>query len=137
MLRVRRAGIGLPIDGPKPHLAHQPGHAMATNAMPHTMQMPHHLPCTVIRRFQKGLVDQPHQRKRILALACWPIIVAGTADLQQRALPNNRQPLVLRVDLLAPPFDAHRPEAFAKKSRSTTNWPILACSRDSSASLLA
>ena len=137
MLRVRCAGIGLLENGPKPHLAHQPGHAMATNAMAQTMQMPHHLPRTVIWRFQKGLVDQPHQRKRILTLACRPIIVPRPADLKQRALLNDRQPLVFRVDLLAPPFDAHRPEAFAKKSRSTTNWPILACSRDNSASLLA
>ena len=137
MLRVRCAGIGFLVDGPKPHLAHQPGHAMATNAMAQTMQMPHHLTRTVIRRFQKGFVDQPHQRQRILILACWPIIVPRPADLEQCALPHDRQLLVCRVYLLTPPFNTHRPEAFAKKSRSTTNCPILACSRDSSASLLA
>ena len=36
-----------------------------------------------------------------------------------------------------PPVQAHRPKAFAKKSRSTTSWPILAWSFSTSASRLA
>ena len=88
---------------------------MTTNAMAKTMKNPHHQLYTVIRRFQKRLVDQLHQRKCTLALAWWPIVVSRPADLRQRALLNKRQPVMLLVDLLAPPFDARRPEAFAKK----------------------
>jgi hypothetical protein len=42
---------------------------------------------------------------------------------------------MIGLDHLPPPFDAHRPEAFAKKSRSTSSWPILACSFSTSASV--
>src|SRR3546814_12270765 len=43
--------------------------------------------------------------------------------------------LVCHLDLRSPPGHAHRPEAFAKKSRSTSNCPILACNFSISASL--
>jgi hypothetical protein len=41
---------------------------------------------------------------------------------------------VHRLDHLAPPIEAHRPEVFAKKSRSTTSRPIFACRVSTSAS---
>lgn len=66
------------------------------------------------------------------------------ADRQQCASPNDRKPGVLRLDHLPPPTGAHRPEALRKKSRSTTNSPIFACSfsisavsTDAGASVLA
>jgi hypothetical protein len=40
---------------------------------------------------------------------------------------------IIKADL-PPAFDAHRPKAFAKKSRSTTSCPIFACSFSPSAS---
>ena len=36
-----------------------------------------------------------------------------------------------------PSSHTHRPKAFAKKSRSTTNWPILACNFVTSAAVNA
>ncbi|MBB4200837.1 hypothetical protein GGD83_004666 [Rhodoblastus sphagnicola] len=45
---------------------------------------------------------------------------------KQSALPQNRQAGLRRLNHRPPPFDSHRPEALAKKSRLTTSWPILA-----------
>ena len=74
-------------------------------------------------------------RARFSALSPFRRSVPGRpADPDQRTLPAHRQRGVLRLDHLAPPGDAHRPEAFAKKSRSTTSCPILACSFSSSPS---
>ena len=56
------------------------------------------------------------------------IVKGRSADPQQTALRRDRQAVVSRFDHRPPPFHAHRPEAFAKKSRSTTSCPILACS---------
>ena len=102
-----------------------------------TTQMPHHLARAIIRRFQKCFVDQLHQRQCLWALADRPIIAPGPADRQQFTLPNDRQALWRWVDQIPPLRHAHRPEAFAKKSRSNTSCPILACSRARSASLVA
>lgn len=45
--------------------------------------------------------------------------------------------IVSRFDFRSPLARAHRPEAFAKKSRSTSNYSILACNFSISASLAA
>jgi len=65
------------------------------------------------------------------------VVIGRPADRQQAALHRDRQILVCRLDLRSPPGHAHRPEAFAKKSRSTSNCPILACNFSISASLAA
>src|SRR3546814_13229911 len=62
-------------------------------------------------------------------------VIGRPADRQQAALRCDRQMLVCHLDLRSPPGHAHRPEAFAKKSRSTSNCPILACNFSISASL--
>ena len=42
-----------------------------------------------------------------------------------------------RFNQVSPSLDAHRLKAFDKKSRSTTNWPILAWSRSTSAAVVS
>ena len=46
-------------------------------------------------------------------------------------------PFVTEFDHCLPPIQAQRSKALAKKSRSTTSWPILACSFVTSASRFA
>src|SRR5271166_4959974 len=59
----------------------------------------------------------------------------GSADRHQLALPHDGQLGRHGLDHLSPPRRAHRPEAFAKKSRSTSNRPISACSFSTSAAV--
>src|SRR3954454_6389014 len=90
--------------------------------------MPCHLARAIPRRLQELPVNQPHQFQVQRRLPSRLIVEPGPADRDQLALPHDRELGVVRVNHLPPPLDAHRPEALAKKSRSTTNWPILACS---------
>lgn len=59
--------------------------------------------------------------------------VSGTSMLNQKLAQNE----AALTDHRSPPVHAHRPKAFAKKSRSTTSCPILACSFSTSLSLTA
>jgi hypothetical protein len=59
------------------------------------------------------------------------------ADRHQPALRRDRQAGMLPLDHLPPSHDAHRANPFDKKSRSTTNCPILACNFSISVSLAA
>jgi hypothetical protein len=43
------------------------------------------------------------------------------ARSDKRRMARNREPGVSGVDHLPPSLDTHRPKAFAKKSRSTSN----------------
>ena len=70
------------------------------------------------------------QRRPPTGLAIEP----RAADRHQLASPHDGQPRMLGLDHLTPPLPAHRPDAFAKKSRSTSNCPILACRFSTSAS---
>src|SRR6185437_11692672 len=96
--------------------------------------MPRHLPRSIPRRFQELLVEQPHQRQVLRRLRYRRAVKRGAADRYQCALPYDRQARVPGLDHRPPPVHAHRPKAFAKKSRSTTSWPILACSFSTSPS---
>src|SRR6195952_3560190 len=137
VLRIRGVGVGFLVDRTQPHPAHQPDNPVSTNSMAQPVQVPHHLPRAVMRAVQERLVDEPHQCQRRRTLADRLIVAAGTADLEQRALPHDREVGMRSGHHLPPPFHTHRPETFAKKSRSTTSWPILACSRVNSASPVA
>src|SRR5271155_3500919 len=64
----------------------------------------------------------------LLALAGRLPIERRPRDRRQFALADNREPWMIGVDHGPPPIKAQRSKAFAKKSRSTTSWPILACS---------
>jgi hypothetical protein len=99
--------------------------------------MPRHLASTVERAFQERLVDKPHQREVLLALARRRAVERGPRDRHQLALPDDGEPLVTGIDHHLPPIKAQRSKALAKKSRSTTSCPILACSFVTSASRFA
>src|SRR5689334_16401147 len=96
--------------------------------------MPSHLPCAVMGRVHVLLVDEPHQRQIEFGLTRRLVVEPRPADPNQLALASNRQRRMAAVDHLPPSIDAQRPKAFAKKSRSTTNWPIFACSFSMSSS---
>src|SRR5271165_4125945 len=101
----------------QPHPGHQPPDALAADRIALAPQMARHLARAIPGRLPGRLVVEP-----------------GPADRNQFTLPHHRQLGVPGLNHLPPPLDAHRPEAFAKKSRSTTNCPILACSFSTSAS---
>src|SRR5947209_13182442 len=99
-----------------------------------TTQVSGHLPRAIPGRLQELRIDQPHQRQVLRRLADRLVIERRPADRNQLALPNNGQPPVARLNQRPSPLHTHRPDAFAKKSRSTTNCPILACSFSTSSS---
>ena len=70
-------------------------------------------------------------------LRCRMPVKRRAGDRNQFALPDHRQVWMLRLDRFPSPIHAHRPETLAKKSRSTTSWPILACSRSNAPSQAA
>src|SRR3954447_16375732 len=109
------------VDRLQPHLGHQPPNALATDWVALAPQMPGHLARAIPRRLQELPVDQPHQLQVQRGLTGWLIVEPGPADRDQLALPHDRQLGVVWGNPRPPPLDAHRPEALAKKSRSTTN----------------
>ena len=66
-----------------------------------------------------------------------PVPAGRPADRHQLALPRDGERVVCRFDHQPPSIETHRRSALAKKSRSTTNCPILECSLSISASPLA
>src|SRR5690606_21752727 len=86
------------------------------------------------RRFHEGLVDDAHQFEVLGRLAGGLTIERRPRDRDQFALAADREPFVIGIDHHSPPIQAQRSKALAKKSRSTTSWPILACSFVTSAS---
>ncbi len=121
MFRVSHASPGTLIHRGQAHLAHQPTDMVTADTMPNSAQMSRHLTRAVKRRLHELLVDQAHQRQVGLTLANRGVIEPGPADPEQFALPDDRQMRVIHAHQLSPPHHAHRPEAFAKKSRSTTS----------------
>src|SRR3984885_2475704 len=125
------------IDRRKADLAHQSADALASDRPSKAAKMANHLARAVERAFQKRLVDKPHEGERFRAFAGRPPIERGARDSRQFALADNREPCMTWSDHGPPPIKAQRSKAFAKKSRSTTSCPILACSFVTSASRLA
>src|SRR5258707_9047599 len=109
-------------------------HDMHLEAQAGTSDMSRHLPRAVPRRLQELLVDQPHENQVLSALRGGLPVERGARDRHQLALAHDREPWMTGVDHRLPPIPAQRSKAFDKKSRSTTSWPILACSFVSSAS---
>ena len=122
------------IDRRKADLAHQPADALASDRPSKAAKMANHLARAVERAFQKCLVDKPHEGERFRAFAGRRPIERGARDRRQFALADNREPWMTWIDHVPPPIKAQRSKAFAKKSRSTTSCPILACSFVTSAS---
>ena len=119
--RMRHCRSGRLIDRRQAHQAHQPAHPLAPDQMTLAPQVPRHLPCAIPRHLQELTVDQPHQSQVQRRLAARLVIQTRAVHRQQLALSHHRQRLVRRRDQPPPPIHAHRPEAFAKKSRSTSN----------------
>src|SRR5690606_18659421 len=97
-------------------------------------QMPRHLARAIPGHFHKSLIDDAHQFEVLRALADGLAIERGPRDRDQFALAADREPVVIGINHHSPPVQAQRSKALAKKSRSTTSWPILACSFVTSAS---
>jgi hypothetical protein len=82
-------------------------------------QMSRHLPGAIERALQERLIHQTHQLQVELAFPARLVIKPRPAQRNQGALPDYRQLRMLRLNHLTPPFSAHRPQAFDKKSRSS------------------
>jgi len=96
--------------------------------VPLVAQVPRHPAAAVERCFRELSVDALHQRQVQQAPAFPRPVGTRPVNPDQRALPGDRQRRGLRIDHVTPPHRARRPEALAKKSRSTASWPILAWS---------
>ncbi len=83
----------LRVDRLDPHRPHQPLSALAIDA-----QYFGHLAAAVKRRSQILLVDRAHQRQVLLRLAGRPVIPRAVRKPYQRALPYDRELLVVRFD---------------------------------------
>ena len=90
---------------------------------------------TSISKSPHASTTDPDEREVLGALTRRHVIIAGPADQQQFALPDDRHVRMVALHQFTPPRHAQRPEAFAKKSRSTSSWPIVACKRSTSAAL--
>jgi len=80
-----------------------------------------HLTGSIVRGFQKLLIDQSHELQIQVVLSCGRIIHRGSANPKKITLLADAEPRMIDFDHLLPPGVAHRPKAFAKKSRSTVN----------------
>ena len=71
---MRLAGAGRPVDRLKPHQAHQTTSPPPADAHVLAAQMTDHLTGAVERMLQKQLINAPHQRKALRALALGRVI---------------------------------------------------------------
>ena len=134
MLGVRRARLWRLIDRGQADLPHQTPRPLAADAPAQPAQVPRHLAGAIPRRLEERLVDEPHELKVLFALARRLAVERRPRDRYELALSDNGEPLVTGIDHRLPPIQAQRSKALAKKSRSTTSWPILAWSFVTSAS---
>ena len=127
VFRVGIAGSWRLIDRLQAHQTHQTPNAMTADAKAFAAQLTHHLPGAVKWILEKQLIDAPHQRQVLRFLALRHVIERRPADQKKAALMAQSQIGVIAADhaFTFPP--AHRLSPLAKKSRSTVNWPILAC----------
>src|SRR5690606_1914301 len=131
---MRLAGPRCLVDRRQADRAHQPPDTLAADAPALAAQVPRHLTRAIPGRFHEGPVDDTHQLKILRALASGLAVERGSRDRDQLALATDREPFVIGINHHSPPIQAQRSKALAKKSRSTTSWPILACSFVTSAS---
>jgi len=93
-----------------------------------------HLARPIPRCFQELLVDDLHDPQIFEALALRFIVQIGSGQRQQLALTAHTQLVTLANNFL-PRVPSNWCTASAKKSRSTTSWPILEFSLSTSAAL--
>ena len=79
---------------------------------------------------QERLQQSRNEAAREAEIASTAVHEAFTPAPDRVAAPADANPpnVEMAGDQLAPLLQAHRPDALAKKSRSTRSWPILACS---------
>ena len=108
MLGMRIAGARRPIDRLKPHQAHQTTGPATTEAHALAAQMTDHLTGAVERILQEQLINAPHQRQGLRALALGRVIERGASDRQQTALTAQAQRRVSAYHHRSPLGPAHR-----------------------------
>ena len=123
---MRLAGAGCPVDRLKTHQTHQRTRPATADAHALAAQMTDDLTGTVERMLQKQLIDAPHPRQGLRALALGRVIEPGAPDRQQTALTTQAQFRVRAPYHRPARGPAHRPDPLDKNSRSTVNSPILA-----------
>ncbi len=119
------AGAGARNQRLDPHHAHQPLHTLAVDAVACLVEFERHPPRAIERPLEMQFVEPPHQGQIISAGDRHRAIDARTRQIQQHALPADRQILGRPLHHRPTLGDAHRPGLLAKKSLSTVNWPIL------------
>src|SRR5471032_2806564 len=110
-----------------PHPPHQRLHMPTADLAPLGSQQASQHPRAGEGELQMQLVEPPHQRKVRGRHRAWQVVDAATADVQRLGLLGDRQ-IVLAVDhrfALSKPALVSAP---SKKSFSSANSPILACS---------
>ena len=122
----RLAGARCSIDRLKPHQAHQPTGPATTDAHTLAAQVTDHLTGAVERILQEQLINTPHQRQSLRALAPGRVVERGAPNRQQTALTAQAQRWVIALNHSPSLGPAHRPDPRDKKSRSTVNSPIFA-----------
>jgi hypothetical protein len=96
--------------------------------VPFSLHVAGHLPLPIPRRFQELLVDDFHDTQVLGAFAARLIVNRRTRQGEQHTLAAHAHIRMIMLNRFLPPVPRMRLEASAKKSRSTTSWPILACS---------
>ena len=129
--RVRNAGSRRLKDRLQPHEAHQAPHPVTAHRDPLAPQLTDHLTAAVKRILHEQLVNMPHQRQVLDALApmgamTGRVIERRPADRQNPALSAQTQAGVIARNHRLAFSPAHRLSPLAKKSLTTVSSPILA-----------
>jgi hypothetical protein len=119
------------------HEAHQPLDPLAIDGMAIASQHLRHPPRAQEEPRREQLIDPTHQRQIVIISRRWRPVHVRTRNPEQLTLPADRQRWMRAVEPCSAVRNAHLPDLFAKKSRSTINCPILACSFSISRSRLA
>src|SRR3990172_9527263 len=125
MLRMRLAGMRTGQRRLQPHDLHQPRHPLVIRTAPLRIEPPRHARHAVERRLQILLVDAAHQPQVLRRLASvGGVVHARAGDLQQRALPRNRE---MRMTVFYPCstfLHGCEESFFFRKSNSIFSRPI-------------
>jgi hypothetical protein len=109
-------------------------HALAVDRLAVLPQHPGQPSRAQERPLREQLVEPPHQPEVVVVGRPRGPVHARPGDPQQIALPADRQIGMVAIEQRSPVRNAHLPDLRAKKSRSTTSSPILACRRSISRS---
>jgi hypothetical protein len=122
----RFAGAGAWNQRGDAHHAHQPLHVFAVDRMAFALEFERHPSRAVERQIEMQFVDAAHHGEIVRCHRGFGPVDARARQLQQFALAAHGKIIVGRVNHRPSIRRTHRPDLFAKKSRSTVSWPILA-----------